>query len=172
MRQSTFPLLCSLSLICCLLTGCMDNGPDDLDAFFENAGKDMQIKIKPLPDVKHYLSFEFNADGMLGDPFKSQSSHQQIGTMTPNFDRPKEPMETYPLESIKYVGMIERSNEAYALLQTPENNIMQVKSGNYVGQNFGQVTAIKENELVLNEVVQDAATGEWIEQETTVTLQE
>jgi type IV pilus assembly protein PilP len=46
-----------------------------------------------------------------------------------------------------------------------------VKTGEYLGQNYGEVTKIDETELALRELVQDAA-GEWIERTTTLQLQE
>jgi type IV pilus assembly protein PilP len=46
-----------------------------------------------------------------------------------------------------------------------------VTLGNYVGQNFGKITAITETDLTLREIVQDAA-GEWVERSMTLQLQE
>lgn len=159
-------------LMTAFLSGCMNESNDDLEQFIRDAGKGMQVKIKPLPEVKTYLSFEFNADGDLSDPFKSRKSYTQSGILAPDLNRPKEPMETYPIESIKYVGMIEQANHAFALLQTPENNIQQIKLGNFVGQNFGLVTEIKESEVVIKEVIQDTTNGDWVEQISVITLQE
>lgn len=155
-----------------LLTGCGSSGEDDLDQFIRDAGKDMQLKIKPLPEMKSYFSFEFNADGELDDPFKSKQSSAQVGVMGPNFDRAKEPMEQYPVESIKYVGMIQRSGLTFALLQTPDNTVQRVEVGNFVGQDFGVVTAIKDSEVSLKEMIQDASSGNWVEQINAIALQE
>lgn len=155
-----------------LLSACGNQSNDDLDAFIRNAGKDAQTKIKPLPDMKTYLTFDFNADGLLNDPFVPRKSYGNTGTLKPDSDRPKQPMEAYPLESISYVGMIEKPTAKYALLKTPDNNVQQVKTGNFVGQNFGQVVAIEESEIVLKEIVQDNVTGSWVEKITTIALHE
>jgi type IV pilus assembly protein PilP len=40
-----------------------------------------------------------------------------------------------------------------------------------LGQNYGRVTRITESEVMLREIVQDAA-GEWIERSTALQLQE
>jgi len=159
-------------LLACLAVACTGGEGDDLDEFIRNAGSDMQIKVKPLPDVKTYLSFEFNADGSLSDPFKSRKASSKAGFLQPNFDRPKEPMESYPLESLKYVGMLEKSKSMFALLKTPDNGVQQVKIGSYVGQNFGKVSEIKDSEVVINEVVQDEASGDWVERVSVLSLQE
>jgi type IV pilus assembly protein PilP len=52
-----------------------------------------------------------------------------------------------------------------------DNLLYQVHPGNYLGQNYGRVTKVGESEVVLRELVQDAA-GEWIERTATLQLQE
>ena len=47
----------------------------------------------------------------------------------------------------------------------------QVKIGNYLGQNFGLVTAINGTQIQLRELIQDAA-GDWAERQSTLQLQE
>ena len=51
------------------LTGCGGGGMDDLQAFVDETGKDMQGKIEPLPEVKAFEPFTYNAFD-LPDPFK------------------------------------------------------------------------------------------------------
>jgi type IV pilus assembly protein PilP len=46
-----------------------------------------------------------------------------------------------------------------------------VQVGNYLGQNYGRITAITETAIQLREIVQDA-TGDWIERATSLELQE
>ncbi|HSH53988.1 MAG TPA: pilus assembly protein PilP [Methylotenera sp.] len=162
-------LICmfSVSLIAC------DGGDgDDLDKFMRDAANDMRPKIKPLPDVKPYLALQYNADGILSDPFRSRKAASKIGALQPNLNRPKEPMEAYPLESIKYVGLLSKSKLTYALLKTPDNGVQQVKVGNYVGQNLGRVTQITDSEVILKEIVQDDLSGDWIERISNLALQE
>jgi len=84
--------------------------------------------------------------------------------------RRKEPLESYPLDSITMVGILSRPNLRYALLRA-NGVVYQVKVGNYVGQNFGIVTKISDSEVTLKEVVQDAS-GEWVERISTLQLQE
>jgi type IV pilus assembly protein PilP len=161
--------LCSLSLA---LVACGSGDGDDLDKFMRDAANGMQPKIKPLPEVKPYLALQYNADGTLTDPFRARKAASKSGVLQPNLNRPKEAMEAYPLESIKYVGMISKSKLTYALLKTPDNVVQQVKIGNYVGQNFGMVTQITDGEVLLKEIVQDDLSGDWIERPSSLALQE
>lgn len=155
-----------------VLMGCNSNEGDDLDKFMRDAANDMHIRIQPLPEVKPYLALQYNADGTLTDPFRARKAASRGDTLQPNLNRPKEPMEAYPLESIKYVGSLSKLKLAYALLKTPDNAIQQVKVGNYVGQNFGMVTQITDNEVTLKEIIQDDLSGDWIERTNTLTLEE
>lgn len=155
-----------------LLVACDGSEGDDLDKFMRDAANNMHVKIKPLPEVKPYLALQYNADGTLSDPFRARKAANKTGGLQPNMNRPKEPMEAYPLESIKYVGMISRNKLIYALLKTPDNGVQQVKIGNYVGQNYGMVTKITDTEVTLKEIVQDDLSGDWVERTSALTLQD
>ena len=154
------------------LVACNSSEGDDLDQFMRNAANDMRPKIKPIPEVKPYFVSEYNADGILSDPFHSRKSANKSSINQPNVNRPKEPMEGYPLESIKYVGMLSKNKLTYALLKTPDNRVQQVKIGNYVGQNYGLVTQITDSEVALKEMVQDDISGDWVERASNLALQE
>ena len=165
--------LFSIFLLCSLLIACGSGEGDDLDKFMREAANDMRVKIKPVPEVKPYLALQYNADGTLSDPFKARkASNKSAGALQPNLNRPKEPMEAYPLESIKYVGLISRNKLTYALLKTPDSGVQQVKIGNYVGQNFGIVTQITDSEVTLKEIVHDDLSGDWVERVSTLALQD
>lgn len=166
----TWPII--LLPLCLLLAGCSSEG-DDLDRFIRDAGKNLRSKVPPLPEVKLYVPFEYNADGALNDPFrprKAQSDNTR--GVQPDMNRPKQPLEAFPLESLKFVGSISRNNLEYALIKTPDNSIHQLKVGNYAGQNFGIVTGITEGGVELKEIVQDDLSGDWIERPASINLQE
>lgn len=159
--------------LCVLLTGCQGDKGDDLDKFMEEAGQNMRPKVEPLPEVKPYIPIEYNADGSLINPFKARKALSDgAGKLQPNMNRPREPLEAYPLESLKFVGTIEKLGLRYALIRTPDNSVQQVKVGNYLGQNFGMVAEINESGVVLKEIVQDDLSGDWIERTASVDLQE
>lgn len=166
--RSRLPLLLCLALVAC--------GPgegDDLDKFMQNSATDLKIKVDPLPEVKPYVPVQYNADNLLNDPFKPRKSlSNKTGGIQPNLNRPKELLETFPLESLKYVGSLSKQKLKYALIKTPDNGIQQVKLGNYVGQNFGIVTEISESAVMLKEIVQDETTGDWTELSSSLSLQE
>lgn len=90
--------------------------------------------------------------------------------IAPELNRRKHPLEAYPLDVMSYVGSLQKGGKKSALLRV-DTLIYQVESGAYLGQNYGKIMGISESEIVLREIVQDS-TGEWIERQATLQLQE
>ena len=155
-----------------LLVACGGGEGDDLDKFMASASTDMGKGVEPLPEVLPYSPLQYNADGTLSDPFKARKALSKAGALQPNTNRPKEALESFPLESLKYVGSLSKNKSTFALIKTPDNTIQQVKTGNYVGPNFGLVTQINESDIVVKEIVQDDLTGDWVERNASINLQE
>jgi type IV pilus assembly protein PilP len=99
-----------------------------------------------------------------------QESRQPNSLLAAEINRRKEPLEAYPLDSMAMVGSVTKQGRPYALLRV-DNLLYQVKTGDYLGQNYGKVTKISETDVSLREIVQDAA-GEWIERTSSLQLQE
>lgn len=154
------------------LTGCGVGGMSDLQAFVDETGKDMQGKIEPLPEVKAYEPFTYDAFD-LPDPFKPRklALGGGGGGMQPDLNRPKEPLEAFSLETLKMVGRVSKRGKIHAVIRTPDNTVYHVGKGNYVGQNFGLITQISDTEVTLREIIQDSA-GDWSERISTLILQE
>jgi type IV pilus assembly protein PilP len=116
------------------------------------------------------------------EPFSAQKltqalkrDSQQAGSasaalLAPELNRRKEPLEAYPLDAMTMVGSLMKAGHPVGLVKV-DNLLYQVKPGNYLGQNYGRITKVGESEVVLRELVQDAA-GEWIERIATLQLQE
>lgn len=161
-----------LTLAIVSLFGCAKEEHDDLRLWMTEASKDIKGRIPPLPKVKPYEPVPYDT-GNLMEPFKpgkiGVEQKKGGGGLRPDMDRPREPLEAYPLESLKYVGVMTRKKISYALIQV-DGALYQVKTGNYLGQNFGVITKISEAEIVLKELVQDSA-SDWIEKESSLLLQ-
>lgn len=161
-----------IALLSSLLVACGGEQGDDLDQFMATAANGMDKGVEPLPEVLPYAPLQYNADGTLSDPFKARKAASKSGALQPNTSRPKEALEAYPLESLKYVGSVRKNKLSYALIKTPDNSLQQVKIGNYVGPNFGLVTQINESTIVVKEIIQDDLTGDWVERNASINLQE
>ena len=168
--------LATAMLAVALLAGCGE-GTDELQTWMEQQRRDAKPNVTPLQapkkfDPQPYLA----AQGV--EPFSTQKLTVAIrqearapnSLLSAQLNRRKEPLEAYPLDSMNMVGSVARSANPFALLRV-DNLLYQVKVGDYLGQNYGRVTAISETEVSLREIVQDAA-GEWIERPATLQLQE
>jgi type IV pilus assembly protein PilP len=138
--------------------------------------KDLRGKVDPLPQVKPYEPVPYTSGGEV-DPFRPQRINvvqaggaSSGGGRKPNFDRPKEPLEAFPLESILMVGTLTQKKEHFALVKAG-TNLYRVRRGNYMGQNFGVITSIDDNQIALKELVQDSG-GDWAERTSALQLQE
>ena len=159
--------------VCIVLASCAQSGDQqDLQQWMNDAAKGIKGRIPPLPQVKPYEPVAYDV-GNLVDPFKpakiAPEGKKGGGGVQPDFDRPREPLEAYPLESLKYVGVMSKKKVSYAIVLV-DGSLYQVRTGNYLGQNFGVVTKISEAEVVLKELVQDAA-GDWVERVSSLQLQ-
>jgi type IV pilus assembly protein PilP len=164
--------LMAVALLSCLLLACDGEQGDDLDQFMANAAIDMNMKVEPLPEVLPYTPLRYNADNVLMDPFKARQTKRSFGSLQPNTNRPKELLESFPLESLLYVGSMSKKESKYALIKTPDNTVYQVRVGNYLGPNFGLITSIKDSEIMIKEVIQDDIEGDWVERSASINLQE
>jgi type IV pilus assembly protein PilP len=164
-----------LLLVCCAgLAACSGEGShDDLSQWMTEASRDLKGKLPPLPEVKSYEPVAYDA-GDLVDPFNSSRIVPERvssgGANPPDPIRQREPLEAYPLESLKYVGVMMPQEEAAVAIIWVAGALYQVRPGNYLGQNFGVITSINESQVVLKELVQDAV-GDWVERVSSLILQ-
>jgi type IV pilus assembly protein PilP len=135
-------------------------------------GKTAKGKLDPLPQIKPYDPFTYNAFD-LPDPFKPRKIEPTKGSskLAPDFTRRREPLEAFPLESLTMVGTLAKQKTVYALVRTPERDVYQVRPGNYLGQNYGVIVAIGDSDLKLKELLQDGA-GDWTERSSSLQLQQ
>jgi len=169
------PLLGAL-IASVLLVGC-DSNIGEIDVWMEEVRATTPPARTRLEEPKRFSPFYYDLVeelppfspiklAALQDPMQVRAK----GGLAPDVNRRREVLENFPLEQIKMVGFMRSSRYNTVLLQV-ESTIYQARIGNYAGQNFGVVTTIGETEVALRELVQDA-TGDWVERETVLKLQE
>ncbi|MDC8785481.1 pilus assembly protein PilP [Paucibacter sp. hw1] len=160
-----------------MLLGACSADMDELSQWMEQQKRDAHPTVTPLVAPKKFLPQPYEAAGGV-DPFSAQKlsvaikqeAAQPNSLLTAEMNRRREPLESYPLDSMSMVGSITRQGARYALLRV-DNLLYQVKTNDYLGLNFGRIMKISETDITLREVVQDAA-GEWVERSSTLQLQE
>lgn len=172
-RLPRIPVALLLAVLLLSLGACGSEDNKDLKDWMRDATKGMKGKIPPLPEVRPGPTADYEA-GNLVDPFNAakiepdKKSHG--GGLQPDMNRRREPLESFPLESLRMVGTLSQNSTTYALIQA-DKSLYQVRVGNYMGQNFGVITNVSDSEITLKELVEDA-TGDWTDRVSTLQLQE
>jgi type IV pilus assembly protein PilP len=163
------------------LSACGSSEQDEVTQWMLDQRAATKPQVQPLPEPKKFAPQAYTQEAAV-DPFSAQKltqalkrESQQPGTTTaallsPELNRRKEPLEAYPLDAMTMVGSMVKQGQPVALVRV-DNLLYQVRPGNYLGQNYGRITKVTETEVVLRELVQDAA-GEWVERTSSLQLQE
>jgi len=163
-----------------LLSACSSSEQEALQRWITEQNALSKPRVQPLPEPKKFTPQAYGGDGQT-DPFSNQKLSQALkresgqananaALVTPELSRRKETLESFPLDAMSMVGSLIQAGKPVALVKV-DSLLYQVKTGNYLGQNYGRVMKITETDVVLREVVQDAG-GEWIERTATLQLQE
>lgn len=159
-----------------VMTGCTGS-QDELQQWIEQQRREVKPNVPPLSAPKKFIPQPYLA-GNAVEPFSAQKltvaikqeARQSNSLLAAEINRRKEPLEAYPVDSMSMVGSVTKQGRPYALLRV-DNLLYQVKTGDYLGQNYGKITQITETDISFREIVQDAA-GEWIERTSSLQLQE
>ena len=169
-----------LSVSMLFLSGCFADDQEDLRSWMQQERNSIRPDVKPLPEPTKFVPYSYEGERYV-EPFSSEKlasilksgqtlPAEKSALIEPELNRRKQPLEAFPLDTMVMVGSLNREGKLIALLRVG-SLLYQVIPGNYLGQNFGKILRIEENQVILREIVQDAA-GEWIERPAALQLQE
>lgn len=165
--------------VAALLTGCtQESGFSDLDRFMEETRAKPRGHVEPLPEFQAYEAFTYSAADRRA-PFEPPVDVQLTmldespeSTVEPDLDRPKEVLENYGLTELQMVGTLtSTSGNLFALIEDADGGIHRVRSGNYMGTNYGRIVGISETRVELLEIVPNGQGG-WVERPRSLSLEE
>lgn len=177
MKRSHLLEIFPLALLMLLLAGCGDDGLPEVRQWMAEVRQQTRVVIPKLSPPKKFTPYVYaGADAV--EPFSPKKMAAAFAKLQsasgngikPDLQRRREPLENYPLDTVRMVGTLERRGLHYAVLQA-DRMVLRVKVGNYIGQNFGMITNISQSAVELKEIVQDAS-GEWVERPAKLELQE
>lgn len=159
-------------VLCLVLAGC--SGPEDdvLQAWMEKVRHETAPVPAPAPDPLVMRPVIYHpADHR--DPFDAGKITVLAGVPgsgpQPDLKRVQEPLESYPLDSLRMVGSLLRRGQAVALVQA-DKLIYQVRTGHHLGQDQGKVINISDTAIDIEEIVQESA-GTWTTRKVQLSIQ-
>jgi type IV pilus assembly protein PilP len=165
----------TLGVIIVFLAGCSEAPEQDLRAWMSEIRQQSQPVSFDLPPSPVFEEFHYQAAGRL-DPFDVAKISASLGAefnatgLQPDTHRAREPLESYPLDSLRLVGNMRRPGQVVALVEA-DKVIHQVHLGSHLGPDMGKVIAISEGAIEIEEMVQDAA-NTWAKRRARLVLQE
>ena len=168
--------LLALPALALALAGCGDSDVKEVNLWLLKVQQQARVAVPPLSAPKTFIPFAYVAKDVT-DPFSvnklqvEQAKAARTGSaFKPDLDRRKEVLESFPLDTLKMVGTLQKAGVTYALVQI-DKAVYQVHGGQHLGQNFGLITGVSEVAVTIKEIVQDAA-GEWVERMSKLELQD
>jgi len=149
----------------------------DLEQFITTTKGKHHGRVDPLPEFPPYKNYDYVQDN-LRDPFRPQTDINvaAAGQANPNGPRPeaqrlKEPLERYPIDSLKMVGLLQQKSQTWGLVRDPDGTIHRVQPGNFAGQNHGRIVTVGDNRIDIIELVPDGLSG-WVNREAVLAMAE
>lgn len=161
-----------------LLSGCGGDDAQQVRNWMREIDAQARQAVPPLTAPKTFIPFVYAQKEQI-DPFNPNKLLSELarlnaqsggGGLRPDVNRRKELLESYPLDTVKMVGTIEKNGVIHAMLQI-DRSVHQVVKGQHVGPNDGLITGITDDAVSIREIVQDA-TGDWVERKSKLELQD
>lgn len=145
-----------------LLAGC-SRDMSDLQGYVAEVKARKSNQIDPIPQMKQYEAFAYVGQDRR-DPFVTAPNQRERGgpgdaALRPDVNRNKEPLEEFPLDALRLVGIVTFGTKTYAMVKAPDSVIHRVSVGDHMGQNYGRINKVAEAEVTLTEIIPDGFGG-------------
>ena len=171
MRPTRIGIVLALAALLSGLAAC--SGQGDLHQWVAQVKARKGAPLPALPVVKTFETFTYQ-DQDERDPFEpapAAATGPNLAGPHPDQNRPRQPLESFPLDSLKMVGTLGSGKNLVALVMAPDKVTYRVSPGTYLGQSDGRVTGVYEDRIELVELVPDGAGG-WLERPAKLALED
>ena len=153
-----------------LLSACSNPGMADLEKTVMEIKSIKNPHVDPIPEYRHIPPYFYEPSGR--DPFipflnakkhnsvdfedTGKSPAEQACPNRPDQNRIRVGLEDIPLDSLKMVGLLTMDGIKSALVVSKtDGTIYKVKQNDYIGDNYGQIINISEDEMEVLELHPD-----------------
>ncbi len=174
------PGLLAATLAGLLAAGCVNTDMSDLERYIEKVNARESSKIEPIPPPKIAEIFIYEPGDRV-DPFRpfqveepevAEPAEGAAGGPRPPENHVREELEYFPLDALRMVGTLEKDDTMWGLVTAPDGAVHRVRTGNYMGRNYGKITLVAENRIELLEIVPNASGSGWQERPAKLDLVE
>ncbi|RKR04399.1 type IV pilus assembly protein PilP [Kushneria sinocarnis] len=145
-----------------LLGGCQHPDIDALDAHLQALRERPTGHVEALPEQPLYHSIDYEP-GERRAPFTPWLPAARAGaddsTIRPDPQRPRDPLESFALDTLRLAGTFTIHGRTMALIQTPDGEVVRLRPGEHLGEHDGRVETIDSGRLVIVELIADGRGG-------------
>jgi type IV pilus assembly protein PilP len=165
-----------LTIVTAVLSACATEEQTELKDWMKQQRSKTPASITPVTAPLAFIPSPYGQSAS-SDPFDEQKlknvlakikSTVNAGIAAPDVARKREPLEGFPLDNIKMTGFVLKQGRPSALVSA-SGALYSVAAGQYIGQDFGKIISVSEQEITIKEVVQDAS-GVWAERTSKLPL--
>lgn len=173
-NRTQYPILGAL-LLSLLLSGCSSGERRaELESYVKRIKSRTIKEIEPLPEIKPYEIFTYSSANLHSPfvPIMMQEVAKKVvveNGIQPDMNRRKEALESFPLDSLRMVGTLEKSTKKWVLVVDPTGTVFRITKGNYIGQNHGHIDSISDERVMITEIIPDPSGG-WRERKASISL--
>jgi len=163
-------------VLCCLLSlaACDNSGDENLSEWMAVVRRTAHSSPLTLPHPLELKSSVYESAGRV-DPFDASkisllldvSDHAGV---RPDLKRSREPLESYPLDQFRMIGSLGRPGQSVALVEVGKI-LYQLRKGNHLGQDLGEVITIMDGSIEIEETIQEA-NGTWVKRRVQLSMRE
>lgn len=146
-----------------LLSGC-SRDMSELESWVAEVKARKSREIDPIPQMKPYEAYAYVGENRR-DPFVTSPGEQrpneagELTALRPDLNRSREPLEEFPIDALRLVGVVTFNSKTYAMVRAPDSVIHRVTIGDHMGQNYGRINKVSEAEVSLTEIIPDGFGG-------------
>jgi len=163
-------------VICTLLSlaACDASSDENLSEWMATVRRTAHTSPLTLPAPLTMKTFIYEPPGHV-DPFDTSKISMLLDIsdhagVRPDLKRSREPLESYPLDQFRMIGSLGRPGQSVALVEVGKI-LYQLRKGNHLGQDLGEVITIMDGSIEIEETIQEA-NGTWVKRRVQLSMRE
>lgn len=112
-----------------------------------------EAQAKAAAQSRQYPTAAVPPSTMAGAVIAAPKKTYYPNAITVDTKRARDYLESFSLDSLKMTGVVGDGQDWRALIQTPDGNIIMVKTGDYIGENFGRVMQIHKSGITIRQAM-------------------